>query len=215
MEIKEKKKKRKVRARYSCSVYGTGRIHCATPRSVNYHRAINRAEKDPRALRGRHRRRLARFGTSTFLLLSVAFEQLCVVPIWEKVERAAPGLGTDEHRCWGGGFSRVGGAGSEGCCRGWESGNHPEIAGVMEGCPTDPIWGCHWGGCPSQCGVPARGGILARPCPPWWPSRAGWDKPPLLVPSWIHGGGISPWLSQASSRGESAEAAYGAFWLDG
>lgn len=60
--------KRQVRARYSCSVYGTGRIHCATPRSVNYHRAINRAEKDPRAPRGRRPARLARFGTSTFLL---------------------------------------------------------------------------------------------------------------------------------------------------
>lgn len=43
---------KQVRARYSCSVYGTGRIHCATPRSVNYHRAINRAEKGPRAPAG-------------------------------------------------------------------------------------------------------------------------------------------------------------------
>lgn len=68
VEIQEGWKKSQERARYSCSVYGTGRIHCATPRSVNYHRAINRAEKDPRAPRGHRRRRLARFGTSTFLL---------------------------------------------------------------------------------------------------------------------------------------------------
>lgn len=33
----------------SCSVYGTGRIHCEQSRSVNYRRAINRAETDPRA----------------------------------------------------------------------------------------------------------------------------------------------------------------------
>lgn len=32
----------------SCSVYGTGRIHCEQSRSVNYRRAINRAETDPR-----------------------------------------------------------------------------------------------------------------------------------------------------------------------
>ena len=32
----------------SCSVYGTGRIHCESTLSVNYHRAINRAEKEPR-----------------------------------------------------------------------------------------------------------------------------------------------------------------------
>lgn len=31
----------------SCSVYGTGRIHCHNKISVNYHRAINRAEKEP------------------------------------------------------------------------------------------------------------------------------------------------------------------------
>lgn len=31
----------------SCSVYGTGRIHCESSLSVNYHRAINRAEKEP------------------------------------------------------------------------------------------------------------------------------------------------------------------------
>lgn len=31
----------------SCSVYGTGRIHCHSKLSVNYHRAINRAEKEP------------------------------------------------------------------------------------------------------------------------------------------------------------------------
>lgn len=31
----------------SCSVYGTGRIHCHSKISVNYHRAINRAEKEP------------------------------------------------------------------------------------------------------------------------------------------------------------------------
>lgn len=31
----------------SCSVYGTGRIHCESSTSVNYHRAINRAEKEP------------------------------------------------------------------------------------------------------------------------------------------------------------------------
>lgn len=31
----------------SCSVYGTGRIHCEGTLSVNYHRAINRAEKEP------------------------------------------------------------------------------------------------------------------------------------------------------------------------
>lgn len=34
--------------RDSCSVYGTGRIHCEQSRSVNYRRAINRAETDPR-----------------------------------------------------------------------------------------------------------------------------------------------------------------------
>lgn len=32
---------------HSCPVYGTGRIHCEKTLSVNYHRAINRAEKDP------------------------------------------------------------------------------------------------------------------------------------------------------------------------
>lgn len=32
----------------SCSVYGTGRIHCEQSQSVNYRRAINRAETDPR-----------------------------------------------------------------------------------------------------------------------------------------------------------------------
>lgn len=36
---------------YSCSVYGTGRIHCENTLSVNYHRAINRAEKEPRGPR--------------------------------------------------------------------------------------------------------------------------------------------------------------------
>lgn len=34
--------------RDSCSVYGTGRIHCEQSQSVNYRRAINRAETDPR-----------------------------------------------------------------------------------------------------------------------------------------------------------------------
>lgn len=32
----------------SCSVYGTGRIHCEQSQSVNYRRAINRAETEPR-----------------------------------------------------------------------------------------------------------------------------------------------------------------------
>lgn len=36
------------RERDSCSVYGTGRIHCERSRSVNYRRAINRAETDLR-----------------------------------------------------------------------------------------------------------------------------------------------------------------------
>lgn len=35
----------------SCPVYGTGRIHCEQSRSVNYRRAINRAETDPRVRR--------------------------------------------------------------------------------------------------------------------------------------------------------------------
>lgn len=39
------------RERDSCSVYGTGRIHCEQSRSVNYRRAINRAETDPRVSR--------------------------------------------------------------------------------------------------------------------------------------------------------------------
>lgn len=113
----------------SCSVYGTGRIHCESSLSVNYHRAINRAEKEPLG-NGRPRRLpllssargcggrdatdlpqlrelqlspgasstrsadavpqrvaaqtllfFAHFGTSTFLLLYIYFEQLCVVPI--------------------------------------------------------------------------------------------------------------------------------------
>lgn len=37
--------------RDSCSVYGTGRIHCEQSRSVNYRRAINRAETEPRVPR--------------------------------------------------------------------------------------------------------------------------------------------------------------------
>lgn len=42
---------RQPRERHSCSVYGTGRIHCEQSRSVNYRRAINRAETDPRVSR--------------------------------------------------------------------------------------------------------------------------------------------------------------------
>lgn len=98
----------------SCSVYGTGRIHCEQSRSVNYRRAINRAETEPRVppsapplLPGcrsvswgagvqrpprplcPQRARsgaicLADFGTSTFLLVSLRSEQSCAVPIWEK-----------------------------------------------------------------------------------------------------------------------------------
>lgn len=124
----------------SCSVYGTGRIHCESTLSVNYHRAINRAEKEP--LDDAHPFLeltklslvflclgwmwylcfgwyeycygsligylwafgifgvsltttastcigtslpllffFAHFGTSTFLLLYICFEQSCVVPI--------------------------------------------------------------------------------------------------------------------------------------
>lgn len=39
---------RQAAERDSCSVYGTGRIHCEQSQSVNYRRAINRAETDPR-----------------------------------------------------------------------------------------------------------------------------------------------------------------------
>lgn len=91
-------------------MYGTGRIHCGQSRSVNYRRAINRAETDPRASPERPTplalKRgldigcwgtgalrppwqspaicLADFGTSTFLLVSLRSEQSCAVPIWEK-----------------------------------------------------------------------------------------------------------------------------------
>lgn len=101
----------------SCPVYGTGRIHCEQSQSVNYRRAINRAETDPRVprsssplcldlavFRGAEVQRppllrpqracssticLADFGTSTFLLVSLRSEQSCAVPIWEKRAAAA------------------------------------------------------------------------------------------------------------------------------
>ncbi len=79
-------------------MYGTGRIHCHSTLSVNYHRAINRVETEPHCLYVRvhicfNRKPavkfpifFAHFGTSTFLLCFSLFEQSCVVPIWDKTD---------------------------------------------------------------------------------------------------------------------------------